>query len=176
MAANAYVDDSNAQSVARVSAIPPNHDEDYSDLAPRKVEFPSTAQLTMPQNAMPTNVVAEHKEEMFAPTPYVATTAAPRALPTDLYKHEAFRARLWRAYKGASLYEVAKVWCDEADVALIWNAPKSMALKETISARSPFVEVVEQLLEQYDDAPYNLRGIMSVSETHNKPQLIVISQ
>ncbi|MCS5597568.1 MAG: TcpQ domain-containing protein [Pseudomonadota bacterium] len=126
------------------------------------------------------NVVAEHKAQMFAPTPVLKPTKTTKAVNTtlsaDIYKHEAFRARLWRAYKGASLYEVAKVWCEEADVALIWNAPKSMALKETISTRSPFVEVIEDLLNQYNDKPYNIRGIMSVNETHNKPQLIVISQ
>jgi hypothetical protein len=94
----------------------------------------------------------------------------------NIYNHEAFRPRLWRGYKGASIYEVAKVWADEAGVDLIWNAPKGMALKETISIRAPFANVIEQLLAQYNHKPYNLNGIMSVSETHNKPQLIVISR
>jgi hypothetical protein len=51
-----------------------------------------------------------------------------------------------------------------------------MALKQTISEREPFANVMEQLLSQYAEPPYNLNGILSISKEHNKPRLIVISQ
>tara|TARA_R110002124_G_scaffold64985_2_gene177235 strand:- start:42639 stop:43058 length:420 start_codon:yes stop_codon:yes gene_type:complete len=103
-------------------------------------------------------------------------TSIKQAPSVSTHDHPAFRTRLWLAYKGASLYEVASVWCEEAGVSLIWHAPRGMALKQTISEREPFANVMEQLLSQYAEPPYNLNGILSMSTEHNKPRLIVISQ
>lgn len=137
------------------------------------MEAPKPAPVQLYDNAPKhSTVVQQHAEPIesngfWTPASHV---------PHNIYAHEAFRSRLWRAYKGASTYEVAKVWAEEADIELIWNAPKSMALKQTISMRAPFTNVIEQLISQYDHAPFNLKGILSVNKEQKQPQLIVISQ
>ena len=149
-------EDPNSQSVEKVVAVPPQHEEEFIQ--------------SMYNPRAPMQQVPPIEQTGFYPSTQT------NMVPHNIYDHEAFRSRLWRAYKGASIYEVAKVWSDEAEIDLIWNAPRGMALKETISVRAPFANVIEQLLSQYNHEPYNLNGIMSINKTHNKPQLIVISR
>jgi len=170
-----YGEEQDAYSVSKVVAVPPQH-----DIAPMRAPRANTQKITVskksalrPAEQRPLKETSHYYAQPaeltgFSPNTYVSTN--------NIYNHEAFRPRLWRGYKGASLYEVAKVWADEADVELIWNAPKGMALKETVSLRAPFANVIEELLAQYNGKPYNLNGILSVSDTHDKPQLIVISR
>jgi hypothetical protein len=144
------------QSIASITAIPPRYEE--SSTSPQVVDARTTTLASLPA---------------VQPTHYAPIK---QATPVNVHGHPAFRTRLWLAYKGSSLYEVASVWSEEADVSLIWHAPRGMALKQTISEREPFANVMEQLLSQYAEPPYSLNGILSISKEHNKPRLIVISQ
>jgi hypothetical protein len=160
-----------AYSVSKVVAVPPRHD------AQPAVNVQSAHATKKPQpRSAPQRPLKETSHYYAQPAALTGDVSPSYVTTSNIYNHEAFRPRLWRGYKGASLYEVAKVWADEAEVELIWNAPKGMALKETISLRAPFANVIEELLAQYNDKPYNLNGILSVSDTHDKPQLIVISR
>jgi hypothetical protein len=136
------------QSIASITAVPPRY------------EAPSVSPKPAPTQEDLATSYASIKQ----------------ATPESTHGHPAFRTRLWLAYKGASLYEVASVWCEEVGVSLIWNAPRGMALKQTISEREPFANAMEQLLSQYAEPPYKLNGILSMSKEHEKPRLIVISQ
>jgi|TARA_R110000868_G_scaffold353418_2_gene614664 hypothetical protein len=153
--------------------VPPRHDAEPIPIAASRNAHAPHQQRHNTSYKRP-----EKETSHYYAQPHELTGFSPNGdvTPQNIYNHEAFRPRLWRGYKGASLHEVAKVWADEAGVDLIWNAPKGMPLKETISIRAPFANVIEQLLAQYNHKPFNLNGIMSMSETHSKPQLIVISR
>ncbi len=71
----------------------------------------------------------------------------------------------WRALSGANLREVLEMWSEHEGVALVWDAGKEFAVKESVSAQMTFENALLTLLEQY-----NGEGVRPVGRLHREPE------
>lgn len=81
----------------------------------------------------------------------------------------------WFGLSGAPLAEVLRVWSEDADVALIWQAESNYALKESISQVGSYEEAVYRALNQYNSDQVRPVGEIYKDENTGKRVLVVRS-
>lgn len=70
----------------------------------------------------------------------------------------------WLGLSGAPLGEVLRVWGEDANVKVIWQAERNYALKSSVSKVGTFEEAVYEALSQYDAMP-----VRPVGEIYHDP-------
>lgn len=81
----------------------------------------------------------------------------------------------WFGLSGAPLAEVLRVWSEDADVGLIWQAEGNYALKESVSQVGSYEEAVYRALNQYSGDGIRPVGQIYKDETTGKRVLVVRS-
>lgn len=119
-----------------------------------------------------TNNQAATKPEQIAPA-----SGGPSQIfqPKEQTAKDAKPETRWFGLSGAPLAEVLRVWSEDANVALIWQAESNYALKESISQVGSFEEAVYRALNQYDGDQVRPVGQIYKDDNTGKRVLVVRS-
>lgn len=81
----------------------------------------------------------------------------------------------WFGLSGAPLSEVLRVWAEDADIDLIWQAEGNYALKQSISQVGTFEDAVYKALSQYDNESVRPVGEIYLNQDTGRKVLVVRS-
>lgn len=79
----------------------------------------------------------------------------------------------WYGLSGTPLAEVLRVWSEDANVDLVWQAESNYSLKESVSQVGTFEEAVYKALSQYDNDAVRPVGEMYKDKNTGRKVLVV---
>ncbi len=83
------------------------------------------------------------------------------------------KPQIWRAVRGADVYETLSFWSNDSEVQLVWAPEWSVPVYDTLEVQGSYEEAVQALLGQYYDQKSRIVGTLYIDPSTEKRTLVV---